>query len=105
MRQWRSKATPLAERGARMLELLHVLVPGRGPLRGGADTCDTLDYAFERLNLNPTAAVATGQRRKWEELLRLTQGHEIQLLLVADAAPWWYSASGSRTGVELEPLG
>jgi hypothetical protein len=71
----------------------------------GGDGLQSLVKAFERLNTDPAAAVPAGQRRKWEELLRLTREHPIQLLLVADGARWWYSAAQTERGLGLERVG
>ena len=69
----------------------------------GADGLSSLVKAFQRLYLDPSASVPSGQRRKWQELLRLTRGHPIQLLLVADGARWWFSASQEEGKLVLEP--
>lgn len=70
----------------------------------GADGLQSLLSAFERLNGDRSPLVPIGQRRKWEEVLRLTSQHPIQLLLVADGARWWFSASQNQNGLLLEPL-
>ncbi len=70
----------------------------------GRDGLQSLLKAFEQLNANPCAAVPPGQRRKWEEALRLTVDHPVQLLLLADGARCWYSAGRTNGALELEPL-
>ncbi len=68
----------------------------------GADGLKSLLSAFERLNDDRSALVPTGQRRKWEEVRRLTSQHPIQLLLVADGARWLFSAAQNQRGLLLE---
>lgn len=70
----------------------------------GSDGLGALTHAFDTLGADPTAPVDKGHRRKWGELVRLTEDHPVRLLLVADGARWWYSAFRDGDTLKLRAL-
>lgn len=67
----------------------------------GADGLQALRRTFDRLAEDPEELVPDGHRHKWNEIVRLTRDHPIELLLVADSARWRYVASANGPSVNL----
>jgi hypothetical protein len=64
----------------------------------GGNGLSALRRIFELLQRDPGLPAAKQYRRKWDELVSLTQQDPIDLLLVADGARWWFRAERDQSG-------
>ena len=70
----------------------------------GGDGLRSLLTSLNRQAADPQAAANSNHSAKWKELVTLTADRDLELLLVADGARWWFIASRAGSTVNLAPL-